>query len=157
MSRWWHLSELRLLVLGLPLELLWEIAQFPLYDVWHEHDWGYILYALAHCSAGDLLILLVAYESVALLRRDRYWFRNSPWTSGLAFTLLGAGYTVLSELRRVRVLGSWAYTELMPVVPVIGIGGMPFLQWLLIPPVLVTLVRFVPEQEGQGRCTRGDP
>jgi hypothetical protein len=31
----------------------------------------------------------------------------------------------------------------MPVVPLPGIGGTPFLQWLLIPPVLLRLMRLV--------------
>ena len=50
------LPEIQLLMFGLPLQLLWEIAQFPLYTVWHEGDWGYILYGLAHCTLGDLLM-----------------------------------------------------------------------------------------------------
>ena len=29
-------------MLKLPRELPWETAQFPLYDVWYQNDWGYI-------------------------------------------------------------------------------------------------------------------
>jgi hypothetical protein len=29
----------------------------------------------------------------------------------------------------------------MPLVPVVGVGLMPLLQWLLIPPVLLWLMR----------------
>ncbi len=138
---WRSWPEVRLIMLALPLELLWEIAQFPLYDVWHQKDWGYILYGLAHCTLGDLLILLVLYELVALLNRNRHWYANNVVASGLLFTLLGAGYTVYSEIMNVRIKGTWGYTELMPIVPVIDIGGMPFLQWLLVPPVLLWLMR----------------
>jgi hypothetical protein len=141
---WRCLPETRLLVLGLPLELLWETAQFPLYDIWHESGWGYVLYSLVHCTLGDLLILLVTYALVALLNRDRNWIMARPIIAlgnGLLFTLIGAGYTVYSELVNVRVEGAWGYTALMPVVPIIGVGGMPLLQWLLIPPVLLWLMR----------------
>lgn len=140
---WRQWPEVGLVSLALPLELLWEIAHFPLYDVWHQNDWSYILYGLAHCTLGDLLILLVIYELVALLARDRYWYltANGIMSKGLLFTLLGAVYTVFSEIMNVRFKGTWGYTELMPIIPVVEIGGTPFLQWLLIPPVLLWLMR----------------
>ncbi len=138
---WRHLPEVRLIMLALPLELLWETAQFPLYDVWHQNDWGYILYGLAHCTAGDLLILLVLYELIALLNRNRYWYANNVMLNGALFTALGVGYTIFSEIMNVRVKGTWGYTELMPLIPMIEVGGMPFLQWVLIPPVLLWLMR----------------
>ena len=126
-------------MLALPLELLWEIAQFPLYTVWQEGNWSYILYGLAHCTLGDLLILLIAYWIVALLNRDRYWLQKRIFWNGLLFTALGTAYTIYSEIMNVRIRGTWDYTELMPLVPMINIGGMPFLQWLLILPVLLWL------------------
>jgi len=141
-GRLWRWPETSLVALGLPLELLWEIAQFPLYDVWHERGWGTILYALVHCTLGDLLILLVAYGAVALLLRNRAWALGpAAWRGALPFTLLGAAYTVYSEIVNVRVEGNWGYTELMPRVPVLEIGAMPLLQWLLIPPILLWLMR----------------
>jgi hypothetical protein len=141
LSGWRAWPETRLIMLGLPLELLWETAQFPLYDVWHQNDWGYILYGLAHCTFGDLLILLAAYEIVALLRRNRGWYLTHAVSGAVLFTLLGAGYTIYSEILNVRIKGTWGYTELMPLVPGIDIGGMPLLQWLLIPPILLWLMR----------------
>ncbi|MBI3345037.1 MAG: hypothetical protein HY028_09335 [Gammaproteobacteria bacterium] len=44
MINWRHIPEVRLLVLGLPLQVLWETAQLPLYTVWYQKGWGYILY-----------------------------------------------------------------------------------------------------------------
>jgi hypothetical protein len=141
-SCWRNWPEVKLVMLALPLELLWEIAQFPLYDVWHQNDWAYIFYGLAHCTLGDLLILLILYEVIALLNRNRAWYAmNGVLANGLLFTLLGAGYTIYSEIMNVRIKGTWGYTELMPIVPIVNIGGMPFLQWLLIPPVLLWLMR----------------
>ena len=139
------IPELQLLRLALPLELLWEIAQLPLYDVWHQDKWSYILYGLAHCTLGDLLILLAAYELVALLAGGRTWYRSAPVAGSLLFTLLGVAYTVYSELMNVRIKGTWGYTDLMPIVPLLNIGGTPFLQWLLIPSVLIWLMRQLPD------------
>jgi hypothetical protein len=143
-SRLWRsIPEIQLLMLALPLELLWEVAQFPLYTVWHEGDWNYILYGLAHCTLGDLIILLAAYWIVAMLDRDRHWHLNAVLPNGALFMVLGAVYTVYSEITNVRIKGTWDYTELMPIVPVVDIGAMPFLQWILIPPVLLWLMRLL--------------
>lgn len=145
---------MRLALLGLPLSLLWEVAQFPLYTVWHQNDWGYILYGLAHCTLGDLLILLVTYELVALLNRNRHWIDDRILFNGLLFTLAGLGYIIFSEITNVRVKGTWGYTELMPIVPIVNIGGMLFLQWLLIPPILLWLMRLtVTMQQNQPLST----
>jgi len=138
---WRAIPEIQLLALGLPLELLWETAQFPLYTIWHQGRWGEILYGLVHCTLGDLLILLVAYWIIALLNRDRGWPLHTGLQNGVLFTALGAVYTVYSEIMNVHIKGNWDYTELMPIVPYLGIGGTPFLQWLLIPPVLLWFMR----------------
>jgi hypothetical protein len=144
--KWFSIPELQLIMFGMPLELLWEVAQFPLYTVWHEGDWGYILYGLVHCTLGDLLILLVANWMVALLNRNRYWYRSNILVNGFLFTLLGLGYTIYSEIVNVSIKGNWDYTEHMPIIPVIEIGGMPFMQWVLIPPVLLWLMRIFASQ-----------
>jgi len=140
---WKETPEFLLLILSIPLQLLWEIAQFPLYTVWHEGEWSFILYGLVHCTLGDLLILLSVYWLVSLLNRSRYWSFSPSMPNIVLFTVLGLAYTIFSEILNTRIKGTWGYTELMPIVPVIEIGGMPFLQWLLIPPVLIWLMKIM--------------
>ena len=139
--RWQFAPELQLVMFGLPLQLLWEIAQFPLYTVWHDEEWQYILYGLIHCTLGDMLIMLSCYWVVALLNRNRNWYQENILVNGTLFTLLGLGYTIYSELLNVNIKSTWAYTALMPIIPVINIGGTPFMQWVLIPPVTLWLMR----------------
>ena len=143
MQSWKETPEFLLLTLSLPLQLLWEIAQFPLYTVWHEGDWSYILYGLVHCTLGDLLIMLSAFWLVSILNRSRHWIFSPSMPNIVLFTISGLAYTIFSEILNTRLKGTWGYTELMPIVPVIEIGGMPFLQWLLIPPVLIWLMQIV--------------
>lgn len=139
---WRAMPEVQLAMLALPLHLLWELAQFPLYILWHEGSWGEILYALVHCTLGDILILLSVFWLVSLLNRSRQWvYARHVLLNALVFTALGLGYTVYSEIVNTRVVQSWAYTELMPIVPLVEVGGTPFMQWLLISPLLVWLMR----------------
>lgn len=153
-SGWRSVPELRLVMLALPLESLWEIAQFPLYTIWHQKDGNYILYAFAHCTLGDLIILLVLYEVIALLRGDRRWYLGGALAAGALFTAAGATYTVFSEIRNVRIEANWAYTTLMPIVPWVEIGTMPLLQWLLIPPLLLWLMRLTEQGPVRQRPNR---
>ncbi len=140
---WNQIPEILLIVLSLPLQLLWEIAQFPLYTVWHEGEWSYILYGLVHCTLGDLLILLNVYWLVSIFNRSRRWIFSPSMPNIVLFTILGLSYTIFSEILNTRIKGTWGYTELMPIVPVIEVGGMPFLQWLLIPPILIWLMQIM--------------
>lgn len=140
---WKILPEVQLLMLSLPLHLLWEIAQFPLYTVWHENDWSYIIYGLIHCTLGDMLILISVFWIVSLLNRSRCWIYSPALSNVILFTILGLGYTIFSEIVNTRITNSWGYTELMPIVPIIEVGGMPFLQWLLIPSVIIWLMQII--------------
>ena len=49
--------------------------------------------------------------------------------------IFGLGYTIFSEWLNVEVRGAWAYSARMPVVPIIGTGLAPLLQWLILPVV----------------------
>jgi hypothetical protein len=55
--------------------------------------------------------------------------------------LAGAAYTVFSEWSNTSILGSWAYSGLMPTLKMAGIyiGLSPLLQWLVLPPLALYL------------------
>jgi hypothetical protein len=40
---------------------------------------------------------------------------------------------MFSEWLNIEVRGAWAYRDTMPVIPVIGMGLSPFLQWIIVP------------------------
>jgi len=124
------------------LNLCWEAAQLPLYTVWTDGSAGQLLFAILHCTAGDLLISVASLVVALILagngwpaRRSAYW-----WVAGL--TLLGGlGYAVFSEWLNVAVHHSWAYSELMPIVPILNLGLSPLAQWILVPALGFSLTR----------------
>jgi hypothetical protein len=123
------------------LNLAWEIAQLPLYTLWREGSAGTIAFSVTHCTAGDIAIGAAALIMVLILGRERAvsqwrWRRIAVWTA-----LAGAAYTVFSEWNNTAILGSWAYSGLMPVLKVAGIdiGLSPLLQWLVLPPLALYL------------------
>ena len=89
------------------------------------------------------MILLSVFWLVSILNRSRLWVFSPSMPNIVLFTVLGLAYTIFSEILNTRIKGTWGYTELMPIVPVIEIGGMPFLQWILIPPILIWLMQLM--------------
>jgi hypothetical protein len=54
---------------------------------------------------------------------------------GMLAIAFGLAYTGFSEWLNVYARRSWAYSDLMPVIPFAGyrIGLSPILQWILVP------------------------
>ncbi|MPZ10880.1 MAG: hypothetical protein GEU89_11825 [Kiloniellaceae bacterium] len=113
--------------------LLWEFAQLPLYTLWHEGSPGEILFAVVHCTGGDLLIASSALLGALLLAGDRHWPRSRFRAVAAIAILGGLAYTVFSEWLNTEIRGSWAYTEAMPQLPLVGAGISPLAQWIVVP------------------------
>jgi hypothetical protein len=122
--------------------LLWEIAQLPLYTIWSTAPPNQIVFAVIHCTAGDLLIGVAALAVALTIIRPQL---PPPRLGGLAaVTIIGAlAYTILSEWLNVSVRGTWAYAPAMPVLPVVGTGVSPLAQWVVTPLVALVAARRV--------------
>ncbi|MDP2240774.1 MAG: hypothetical protein Q8K18_11520 [Burkholderiales bacterium] len=119
--------------------LAWEFAQLPLYTLYADPDAGKIVRYVLHCTAGDVLIALGAYALTALALGNWSWPLRNPLRGIVLATTLGLTYTAASEWYNVYLAPAWAYSERMPLV--FGIGLAPLLQWLLIPPLVLFIVR----------------
>lgn len=115
--------------------LLWEVMQLPLYTIWATGTWRDIAFAVAHCTAGDMLIAAVCLLGALLLAGDARWPAAGFARVAGAAWLMGVGYAVFSEWLNVTVRASWAYADAMPVLPWIGTGLAPLLQWMIVPAV----------------------
>jgi hypothetical protein len=118
---------------------LWEAAQLPLYTLWRTGTPVAIAFALIHCTAGDILITTAMFVAAAALA---WAFRWPPfgWRMVLTAIVLGAAYTTLSEWLNVEIRRNWSYTAAMPVLPLIGTGLTPLLQWVIVPAMALAVV-----------------
>ena len=125
------------------LSLAWEAGHAPLYTLWTEAGAGYIVFAVLHCTMGDVLIGGAALLLALILSGERglaYW----KWRPIAVLTVLfGTAYTVFSEWMNLEVLRSWAYAQSMPRLDLgaFEVGLTPLLQWLVIPPVALYLAK----------------
>ena len=158
MQAWYLDREARTLILlrYLPwlagLNLAWEIAHLPLYTLWNHATPAYLAFSVAHCTLGDAAIgsLALALALVATRAQSPAQWR---WARIAVLTVLAAlSYTVFSEWMNTAWLGSWAYSEWMPLVGLPGfeIGLSPLLQWIILPPLALRLARGVKEPGSAG-------
>lgn len=114
--------------------LVWEFVQLPLFTIWNTGSTGEIVFAAVHCTGGDILIA-TASLMLALLLWGAGWPHARPAYRRVAAltVVLGLAYTIFSEWLNVVVRKSWAYSELMPIVPLVDAGLSPLLQWIVVP------------------------
>jgi len=94
-------------------------------------------------TLGDVVIMLTAYWTVSLVARNRNWVLAPSTARILMFATTGVVITITIERLAVAGiwLGGWRYSSLMPVVPGIGVGLSPLLQWVVLPPLVVWFSR----------------
>jgi hypothetical protein len=133
--------------------VIWEIAHLPLYAIWRTGTPLAIAWAVVHCTGGDLVIAVSALAAGLVLRPAPSAGRANifhPAVIAIAITG-GVVYTGYSEWLNTAVRKSWAYAPLMPVLPGLGIGVSPLLQWVVVPALAFWWVaRRAPAAPGSG-------
>jgi hypothetical protein len=114
--------------------LLWEFAHVPLYTIWSEGSSREIIFAVIHCTGGDVLIATAALTLALLLAGKDWPIDLRAYRRVTALTLaFGVSYMLFSEWLNIVVRKSWAYSEHMPIIPILNTGLSPVLQWIVIP------------------------
>ncbi len=121
-------------IVAVALNYLWEVAQAPLYaglENWSSVWWHCFVAALGD---GILVGLIFLIGWITFRRLDWYAHQNSQTFAVMFVTGLIIGIGI--EWVAVNMLGRWAYTVDMPILPGLDVGVVPVLQMLLLPPVI---------------------
>jgi hypothetical protein len=128
----------KILLIAFVLNFIWEASQSFLYAPHFEGVGGLIKVHL-RASLGDifLVFLILALDififgklfSQKNLRRSRIIF--------IIFAGLIAGVAVE---KYALAAGRWSYNDLMPIIPILGVGLAPSMQMTLIPALAIFLV-----------------
>jgi hypothetical protein len=132
----WPVVLRRYLAASAALHLAWETIQLPLYTIRTEPI-AKQASAVLHCTLGDLMIAGLTLLTALAAIGTPGWPRSGTRAVWLLLLILGAGYTIYSEWLNISVRGSWAYTPLMPTLPLIGTGVAPLLQWIIVPTLVL--------------------
>jgi len=113
--------------------LVWEALHLPLYTIWTTGTPRVQTFAVLHCTGGDVLIALSALMIALISVGTRDWPAVGHLRVMLITLAFGFGYTIFSEWLNIVIRASWAYSPMMPVVPILNTGLSPLLQWVVIP------------------------
>ena len=133
------LPEVNVAIFAFLLNFVWEFWQVPFFEGMPTAPHWEAIKFCTRATFGDAAIALVAFWAVAAVR-SRAWMLRPRAKEVWAFTLLGVGITIAAEWLFTEVWDRWSYAELMPILPVLGTGLMPVLQWILLPPLTVWFV-----------------
>lgn len=129
---------LRIMVLALLLNLSWELIQMPLYD-----NTSFTINHVLFCALGsiaDTIMVLLLYLGFAFIFKNAIWIYPLKRQQIAIVVLTGGIGAVVSEMRHLS-LGNWAYSDLMPLIPIFKVGLSPVLQFMILP-VLIYILAF---------------
>ena len=131
---------LNLLFFSFVLNATWEWIQTPFFvDI--TSDLNIIVWYRIHCTLGDTLIMLAGYGLIVLYHQDHKWIAHAHIKHCSVLVVLGIIYTLISEYLNVYIKHNWSYSRYMPLIPVIRIGLIPVVQWILLPPAIVFITK----------------
>lgn len=89
-------------------------------------------------SIADTLMVLLIYNAFAFATKDAKWIFAPSYGKILLLMAIGSIGAILAEHRHL-IAASWSYTEIMPIIPLVNVGLVPVLQFLLLPGIIFRL------------------
>ncbi len=133
--------EINLFFFAFLINFVWEMLQMPLFSYPSNASLVQINLACLQASAGDAVMIVIAFWIVAILQKDRRWILHPSVGSLALFLLPGILMTVVFEAMATGPLHRWTYAEAMPILPGLGTGIAPLAQWLILPQVVAWVVK----------------
>jgi hypothetical protein len=133
--------EFSVLLFSFLLNLVWEFWQVPFFRGMADQPHWLGVKACTQATLGDSGIALAAFWVTAMVARNRGWILRPNTLDISVFLGVGVVLTIFLEALATGMFERWAYSDAMPRLPRIGIGLMPLLQWLVIPPLVLWFVR----------------
>ncbi|MBR9910274.1 MAG: hypothetical protein GYB33_07975 [Gammaproteobacteria bacterium] len=113
----------------------------PYYEGLKTLDYMSVVRTCTQASLGDGVISIVAYWSAALIARSRNWIHAMTVAPAITYLAAGLVITIGMEWLATDVWDRWRYAPNMPELPLLGTGLLPILQWLILPPLILWVVR----------------
>jgi hypothetical protein len=120
------------------LNWLWETVQRRAYTEAMDRPWYAV--AIQHIvpTLGDAVVTFAVYGVGALAAGQFRWGTTGRWNVYATAALLGGACAVVVEWKALAS-GWWSYADVMPIVPVLGVGLWPLLQLTLLVPLALWL------------------
>ena len=125
-----------IIILAFFLNFAWELIQIPLFKN-PAYNFNHITFC-ALATLADILMVLLLYFGLAVIFKDPFWIQDLKFKRLFLLILIGGAGAVLFEMRHLS-LGSWEYDKSMPIIPVVNVGLVPVLQFMILPLLIYSL------------------
>ena len=136
-------------VLAVLLNLIWEVAQISAYDFPESSLVTNVLGCFVP-TLGDGLMILIIYWTGWLVFRKFQWILSPGARGYLLMMVIGLVLAVFVEWNALYRTGAWAYSEQMITIPILGVGLLPVLQMILLPPTTALILQRIWRDRKQG-------
>ena len=119
----------------------WEILQGPLFAGMSDARHAAATLICLQATLGDVAIALAGFTVAAWFGNGRGWYMTLPYRAVAAYVTTGVLISVVFEWYATQWAGRWAYSDLMPVIPLLRVGGAPVLQWVFLPFLVLYFLR----------------
>ena len=133
------IPEIPIVIFSFLLHFVWEFLQVPTYAGMAETThWEGIKFCTT-ATFGDVGFALTAFWAASAVGASRQWIQKRRRVPFVVFIAVGIALTIAFEYYYTEVSLRWSYSGIMPLVPPLGTGLSPLLQWIVIPPLVVWL------------------
>lgn len=130
--------------IGFLTNLVWEVAQAPLYEGFISFSHNFFLCFIA--SIVDAATILLIYAGFVAYYREVTWLGRFSWKEAALTMAIGFLIALIYE-KWAFAIDLWSYTSRMPMVPGTDVGLLPVLQMMLLPPLTFYLTKVIVERE----------
>jgi len=134
-------------VIGVGTNYLWEMLQMPFFqmDGWGSLDSWILCF---EATLGDTFLILVIYGIGVLIFRDGEWLLKMNVAKVFYLLIIGSLIAVYFEVTAL-LSSRWQYSELMPVMPILGVGVIPYIQMLILPYISIRVGLRLTSSDGE--------
>ncbi len=133
------LPELPLAGFGFLTNFLWEMLQVPWFMGMANSSHGSVVWLCIQATGGDVLILLASFWFSSIVFGHRRWLLEGKRKPAITLLVAALLVTIVMEWLATGPLERWTYADSMPVIPLLGVGLAPLLQWIILPPLIMWL------------------
>lgn len=128
----------RVFLWAVGLNFLWEMAQAYAYTGMPPSTFSATLMCGKASLVDGLFVLGIFWAGTVVFSRVD-WIDRPGLPGYFLMTAAGVLISAMVELNAVYHLGKWGYQRIMPQIPFLGVGALPVLQMVLLPPVIFYL------------------
>lgn len=122
-----------IVIISFLLNSIWELAHSPLY-LWHQYDFKHVSICVL-ASLADTVIVLILIFLFGLVFKNVFWVNHLTISRTIVLALVGAIGAIIGEMWHTSK-GDWAYADYMPLIPWLGVGVSPVLQFTILPLII---------------------